>query len=285
MCIAIAASPFKQVPDDHLRNSADNNPDGFGFTYVREDITGVRKVVIKKSMDFETFLRQYKRAFKNNPESPFLIHCRIATHGTVNKFNCHPFRIDNETTFIHNGIITGVGVDAKMSDTQLFNEKILKKLPEGWRESEGIKMLLEKYLFGSKVITLDINRKVNIYNESSGHWKDGIWYSNYTYSYEKRATYVMTKTTYGKRKDVGKVSYMCDTCQGRFPELDITFFVSKGEPYCFCEGCVTAAYFRGIVNLSDKVNRFRYNAALNQYQYAFGYTTEDDGLGTERFMG
>lgn len=283
MCIAIVTTPFNQVSDDHLINSALNNPDGFGFTYVREDITGIRKVVIKKSMDFETFLRQYKRAYKNNPESPFLIHCRIATHGTVDKFNCHPFRIDNETTFIHNGVIAGVGVDSKMSDTQLFNEKVLKKLPEGWGESEAIKILIEKFTLGSKVITLNVDRKVNIYNEASGHWKEGIWYSNYSYSYNKSLP-VVTKY-YGKRKDTTRVSYMCDSCNGRFPELDANFFVSKGEPYCYCADCVNSAYFRGIVKLSDRVNRYRYNAALNQYQYAFGYTTEDDGFGTERFMG
>lgn len=283
MCIAIVATPFKQVSDDHLLNSSLNNPDGFGFTYVREDITGVRKVVIKKSMDFNTFLRQYKRAFKNNPESPFLIHCRIATHGTVDKFNCHPFWINKDVAFIHNGVITGVGTDPKMSDTQLFNEKVLKKLPEGWRESEPIKLLLEKFLAGSKAITLDINRKVDIYNESSGHWKDGIWYSNHSYSYSKM---VPSKVVYSKRKDINKTHYMCDSCQERATESEVNFFITKGEPYCFCADCVDSAYFRGTVTLSDKVNRYRYNIALNQYQYTFGYgVEEDDGFGTERFMG
>ena len=80
MCIAILAKPFHRVSDDHLKNSALNNPDGFGFTYVREDHHGIRKMIIKKTMDFDTFLRQYNRAFKNNPESPFLISFNANAH-------------------------------------------------------------------------------------------------------------------------------------------------------------------------------------------------------------
>ena len=308
MCIAIVALPFKQVSDEHLTNSSINNPDGFGFTYVREDITGVRKIIIKKSMSFEVFLRQYKRAFKHNPKSPFLIHCRIATHGTVDKFNCHPFRIDRNTTFIHNGIISGVGVDSKKSDSQLFNEKVLKQLPKGWKESKPVKMLLEKFLTGSKLAILNIDGEFEIYNESAGHWKDGVWYSNYSYSYGKSSQYGRGRTTtnypattgtgYGKKKDNTsttsksdkKTFYLCDGCGTRFSDSEMNFFVSRGEPFCYCKECVTSAYFQGTVNLTDKVGKSKFNFAMNRYRYAYGYdeygrmTDEFDGTGVHRFM-
>ena len=283
LCIAILVRPGSNISDESLKICYANNPDGMGFTYVRTDITGVRKLIIKKTMDFDIFMRQFKRARKYNPESPFLIHFRIATHGTVNKFNCHPFRINKNMTFIHNGIINGVGVDKLKSDTQLFNDKVLKVLPKGWDKLDGVTLLIEKFIVGSKLLTLDIDGVVNIYNESAGHWKEGVWYSNHSYSYKRGAvtvyTYEPTKygtkkdskwdkgTTQGQRKGVSDfpVYYACDGCLSRFSEFECNFFVSKGEPMCYCKQCVNAAYFEGEVNLSDKVSNSRYSSEMRKF--------------------
>lgn len=302
MCIAIVRRPYAEISEEALHNCAVNNPDGFGFTYVREDITGVRKLIIKKTMDYEIFIRQYRRAVKLNPESVFLIHFRIATHGTVNKFNCHPFRVNKNMTFIHNGIITGVGVDSLKSDTQLFNEKVLKVMPKGFEKVDGIKLLLEKFLSGSKLATLDIDGNYTIYNESAGHWKDNVWYSNYSYSYGKRVVTTYYGSGYGQydttkkgKKDRGAgattaagstkslplpIHYLCDGCGIRHSEHDCTFFLSRREPFCYCKDCVTVAYFNGTVNLTDKISRAKYSRELNQYTYAY----DESYQGVDRFM-
>lgn len=290
MCIAICVMPGSSVSDEALSNCFDNNPDGAGFTYICTDVTGFSKLMVKKSMDYDTFLRQYKRAFKNNPESPFLIHFRVATHGTIDRFNCHPFRINKSMAFIHNGIISGVGVDRFKSDTQLFNEKVLKTLPKGWDKCLGITTLLEKFLTGSKLATLDIEGNVNIYNESAGHWKDGVWYSNHSYSYKKglysTATYVHTFLAKGKKKDDGwnkgfnggvskkiadsLVYYVCDNCLSRFSVDKCEFFLSEGDPFCFCKGCVDLAYFNNDVSFRDKITQRRYSLEINNVGSQYG---------------
>lgn len=274
MCIAILTLPYKELTDAALKNSASNNPDGFGFSYVRQDLCGVRKLIVKKTMDYDTFYRQYKRAFFHNPESVFLIHFRIATHGTVDKFNCHPFYVDKETSIIHNGVISGIGFDKDRSDTQLFNDKVLKNLGKGWQKSPAIKLLLEKFLVGSKLITLNVDNEYQIFNEEAGHWKEGVWYSNHSYSYNRVTTYrtpgALVPTVYGKKKDSTEPYYLCDGCGMRQDSDGTTFFLSKGEPFCYCKDCVTVAYFNGTVNLTDKVGKRQYNRAMAGYKYGFG---------------
>ena len=84
MCICIY-QPAGIVSDDKLRNSYENNSDGMGFAYISTDYAEVKRLKIVKTMDYDTFLRKYKRA--PNPESPFrpywsLFCFHIATHGT-----------------------------------------------------------------------------------------------------------------------------------------------------------------------------------------------------------
>ena len=188
MCIAIYKPADKEISDDVLKICYTNNKDGCGFAYINKDHKGIKRIKIKKSMDFDVFLKQYKRAIEVNPESPFLIHFRIGTHGVRTNYNCHPFRIDDETVFIHNGVISGVGTDEKKSDTQLFNDVVLKRLPKGLLTHPTIKFLIEDFIGYSKLITLDINGSVNIYNEKKGEWVDGIWFSNN--GYKEKPVYV-----------------------------------------------------------------------------------------------
>lgn len=277
MCIAICSKPNTKVSDEALRKSFSNNPDGCGFSYVRTDSTGRKKVIIKKTMDFDVFLHQYHRAQRTNPESFFLIHFRIATHGTVDKFNCHPFRINNDMSFIHNGVIGGVGNDKLMSDTQLFNEKVLKKLPKDFTKHDCFTVLIEKFITGSKLITLSIDNEVMIYNEGSGHWKEDVWYSNYSYSYGSRAV-VYNYKDYGKKKGGVVVftpsSYFCDGCGVRHNEYDCSFFISNLEPLCYCKDCVGVAYANKMVQKSDKITRNKYDVASSMLSKCDSYGDE-----------
>lgn len=197
MCIAIFKPAGLMIEKETLKTCFDNNPDGCGFAYINVDFQGVRRIKVKKSMDFETFYRQYERATRINPDSPFLIHFRIATHGEVSKFNCHPFETRDGQVFIHNGIINGVGLDNRKSDTQLFNDKILKVLPNGWEGSSGIRTLIEKFIVTSKLVVMNEDGAVTIFNEAKGEWANDIWWSNSSYKPRAVNTYYAGGARYG----------------------------------------------------------------------------------------
>lgn len=180
MCIAIAAAAGLVLDKETLENCFDNNNDGCGMAYIKDDA-----IQIFKSMYFEPFYEEYLRVTEENPTSPFLIHFRIKTHGLKDIDNCHPFMVDDNITFIHNGIIRNAPdcPEKKRSDTQMFNEHILKGLPDGWNYNEAIKNLITEYIgFGSKLAILDKRTKeIVIINESKGIWEDGVWFSNTSY--------------------------------------------------------------------------------------------------------
>ena len=81
MCIAIYKPSDKELTKETLETCFNANPDGAGFAYINTDYVGHKKIKIKKTLDFEDFYQKYERALSLAPESPFLIHFRIKTHG------------------------------------------------------------------------------------------------------------------------------------------------------------------------------------------------------------
>lgn len=196
MCIAIVKKAGAVLTRDTLFNCYTNNRDGCGFAYINTDIYGKRKIRIKKSMDFEIFYDKYSRAVEQNPNSTFLIHFRIATHGTVDEYNCHPFQINDKQVFIHNGIIPQMDKDGPRdhrSDTRIFKDKILRKLPRGWENNPAIKFMIESIIGFSKLAVLNVDNTFNIFKENSGHWKEDVWYSNTSYQ-----PFVPVRTSYNE---------------------------------------------------------------------------------------
>jgi hypothetical protein len=181
MCIAIY-QPVGEVLDDALLGRCyQNNPDGCGMAYIHAE-SG--KVQIYKTLKFKKWLKRYKSMVKENPESPFLLHFRIKTHGIVNVDNCHPFKIDAGHAFIHNGMISKCAPterNGEKSDTRLFNEMILQNLPKNWFDNQAIKDLIEPWIGNSKLCILKADGRVNIINEEKGNWKEGVWFSNTSY--------------------------------------------------------------------------------------------------------
>lgn len=194
MCVAIVKPADKIITEETLRLCFKQNPDGCGFAYVNLD----GNIIIYKSMDFDPFYAEYQAAIAACPQSPFLIHFRIKTHGTKDIFNCHPFQINEDMVFIHNGVINAAPAcpDKRKSDTQMFNETVLQSLPEGWFDCAGIHTLIEKYIDYSKLAVLHRRNggEIRLYNEEKGSWEDGVWFSNtlwkprQTYHVVKKAT-------------------------------------------------------------------------------------------------
>jgi hypothetical protein len=181
MCIAIL-NRKATLTKKTFRNCWDANPDGAGLCY----FDGERVQIFKELKSYKLFFNEYSNVRKKFPDIDIAIHFRIATHGRVNLTNCHPFRINKRAGFIHNGMINNLERSADFSDTYLFNETILKKLPANFTNNGALLELIGGYIGASKLVI--INGPVSvIVNEDFGHWDGGNWYSNK--SYQDRPVY------------------------------------------------------------------------------------------------
>jgi len=181
MCLLIYAQPNSAPTKKSLRRAAVQNPDGFGFA-----INNGKQVLYGKGMDIEDTIKEFFAVRERFPDSHALFHLRITTHGATNLDNCHPFVVDDGIVLAHNGMLPIKEENGK-SDTRQFAEEWLPTMgvkemldtPEGFTD-------LEKFATGSKLAILSSNPLLDqpyyIVNEHLGHWKDGVWYSNNSYT-------------------------------------------------------------------------------------------------------
>lgn len=169
MCLAIVKPVGEVVDETELEAGFLANPDGAGLATI---IKG-RLQIQKGFFDFDHFYKWYKKSVKKN--RPALIHFRLATHGAVDKFNCHPWRIDRDCAMIHNGILAHPSCEV-MSDTGHFVRDVIVGNDPFDQE---FKSQIQK-MIGSrnKFAFLRSDGEFEIYNEDSGFWRDGVWFSN-----------------------------------------------------------------------------------------------------------
>lgn len=179
MCLLInQKKKAKTLKPGLLKRSYDNNNDGAGFAYANNN-----KLVVKKYRDFETFNDAYQRLHrKHKATSAFLLHFRIGTHGSSNgTTNVHPFFVNENLVFAHNGVISNVRDDKKLSDTQVFNNDVLKHIKGTWIQDDAILYLIGQSIGHSKLVFLDNNGDFKIVNKHLGHWVGKTWFSNKSY--------------------------------------------------------------------------------------------------------
>ena len=109
MCIIIVKPANVQLPNYvTLCRCAEINPDGFGFA-----IPGEKP---NKTLKFEMFINEISKV---DESLPMIIHFRKATHGSIKKANCHPFRDnDNGISFAHNGMLNSVSTAHDKTDSE-----------------------------------------------------------------------------------------------------------------------------------------------------------------------
>lgn len=184
-CIAIWKPKGIQIAKKYLRNSFNNNKDGAGFAIARNG-----KIEIQKGFfEFDVFWK----AFKDLQKFPALIHFRIATHGEVNKENCHPFSVCKERyAVVHNGVLPiEPPKGRKESDTAYFANTILEDiLPDIKYGNDGFTKLCEEAVGSyNKIVLLRADGKPWLFNESEGYWFKGSWFSNSGYRYTWTGSY------------------------------------------------------------------------------------------------
>lgn len=140
--------------------------------------------VEKGYFGFRRFYKRFRVLERAHPDSAFVLHFRIATSGTVSEGCCHPFNVNKDLAFVHNGIFTGLGTTI-LSDTQVFNMQVLQRLPDNFIDESEVLTALSKYVDKSfsKLILLNNKQDYVIIGESSGYWENKVWFSNSGYKY------------------------------------------------------------------------------------------------------
>jgi glutamine amidotransferase len=198
MCIAILLPEGKVLDRDTLIRCNETNRDGFGYAYFDENnqIKMVKESNKKKIIkNIDNFIETRDKYI----DKPFLVHFRIATHGLISKRCTHPFVVNDEIVFCHNGILRhdyGVSKTSNDSDTMMFNKKILQRIAKSCLndmiegKNDVLFQLIEGYIGSSnKMILLNKNGKYKIINEKAGVWDNGIWYSNTSYQKPEPVSY------------------------------------------------------------------------------------------------
>lgn len=181
MCIAILCKKGKRINKETLRTCWENNPHGGGFMYAVDGQLVVRKGFMKFGSFYDALTKAWKTGAKN---AVTCIHLRIATHGNIDKANCHPWRIGKDAAVIHNGILSCVSVpkDSPISDTGIYARDRLAQLPANFIVFPEIVRLIGAEIGGfNKMVFLAGKGHWAIANEDKGIWKDDIWYSNTSY--------------------------------------------------------------------------------------------------------
>lgn len=176
MCVAIVNNNGLISEQTFIDCDAGNH-DGAGLAWVENG-----KLETYQCMeDVKSFYEIYK-CVREVSTSPVLIHFRYATSGKVDEDNTHPFSVNDELCFIHNGVMHEVDIINKnYSDTWHFNE-MLKSMPGGFLESEGIRDLIRVFIGSDKLAFLDSKGNLTIINEQLGAYDDsGNWFSNTFY--------------------------------------------------------------------------------------------------------
>lgn len=184
MCIIVVQPTGKSIPRERLKNCFDNNADGAGYMYVENRVLKIRKGFFT----FDSFYQAYKLDHVvYGISSPFILHFRIATHGNVDRTNCHPHSLNKNLAFAHNGIFHNVSdIEAKKSKSDSMRAAIIfKQLPIDWFYKKGLRVLVETFFneaqsFGA---FLDNQKQVWLTDKKSWVKNRGIYYSNETYDY------------------------------------------------------------------------------------------------------
>lgn len=105
MCVIIVKPAGVNLPSDEVINAAFRaNPHGCGLVSPTQFYKGLSLVRFKQTLA------------KVSKEEPCIIHFRLATHGSISRKNCHPFRRGN-VFFAHNGILD-IATKNDMTDSE-----------------------------------------------------------------------------------------------------------------------------------------------------------------------
>lgn len=172
MCvIIIKPANVQHLSLTTLKKAMKANPDGNGIAYRNGENTR-----IYKTLSYDDFLYFFERAILTKPTyEPYIIHCRIATHGEVTLQNCHPFADrKRNVAFFHNGTLSINRTDITKTDSETFFRHIY--LPLYYRNQYQANTAADIVRNYSKFAF--IFKDGSILKQGSFECINGIYYSN-----------------------------------------------------------------------------------------------------------
>ena len=123
MCLIAYAESKHLILNLPLKRIWEENPHGAG-------LVSYKKGKIYASKGYQT-IDNLTRAIDSLPDkTPVAVHFRFATHGSISPNNCHPFKVNEKTFLMHNGVLSGLGdsgLNGRSDSAHLA--RILGKLP------------------------------------------------------------------------------------------------------------------------------------------------------------
>lgn len=192
MCIIVTKERGAEpLPTEVFNNCWDHNPDGAGILYFDGQQSVLKKGLMKKA-DFMEAVKEV-----NKKENSFIVHTRIATHGSVKPSNTHPF-ISETLGFAHNGTMPVKPLEDKTDSESFFLWTIAEK---SFKWCQKNKFLLDLATHGSRCVIFDMETG-ELLHLCENDWEEdkrypGAMFSNKTYSYPSYKTYLPTTNYYG----------------------------------------------------------------------------------------
>jgi len=228
----------KNLSNKILKKCWNENDDGAGFMYAVDG-----KLFIQKGfMTWKGFRKGFRKQEQKNNVN-YLIHFRIGTSGNMDENNTHPFLVNPNIGFMHNGILTEYSIaTSNFSDTWMFNQNVLKQYPKNFLQKPFYKAKLEYTAIAedSKFAFMDNEGQYHIFNEKAGTWDNGCWFSNQWFKEDWHNRYVYNKNTTWKEcvccGDWGEYP----TCD-EYPICDLCSLTKEenngGVLYQYCDVC------------------------------------------------
>lgn len=255
MCI-IVAKPKNIKVDERFIGVMEkcflNNPDGFGYMYP----VGNRVHIKKGYMKWNNAEKELRSLL--GKDMLLVLHFRVATHGKIDRFTCHPFPLTNKVSELksvrttasvgvaHNGVVSFcASKKSGLSDTQVFIKDYLSKMDPD--------MLRQNYM--QDIIAEATNSKFAIMFPDAVHLignfieDDGIYYSNITYKTgRKTQTYTYGYNWYYGKAGSGSAkkdhpSQSCCALCGIYDPAHRVMDYIDGEEMLLCDHCYSEFYF------------------------------------------
>lgn len=183
ICMITAVPANVEIPREGIENGTIFNDDGHGWALAHEDVG----ILVYKSMNGKDALDSFIEARKDiGMDSIGMFHSRLATHGTTNLFNVHPFPVtDEDTVMAHNGILPSKWhpkKDDPRSDTRIMADTTLPLyLTESGLPSRRGARRLGEMIGANKLVILSVKSgkpRMRIVNAYLGQHSQGCWFSN-----------------------------------------------------------------------------------------------------------
>jgi predicted glutamine amidotransferase len=203
MCIIVVKPKGKKLPcKNTLKTCFENNPHGAGYVFSRNGKLHLRKGFLT----FETFWKSIS-AEKICRTDDAVLHFRQATSGLVDAGNTHPFPLTKDIRKLratlldtrlpavaHNGVLTGLGDDKKLSDTQVFVRDYLsdRDISRGLFRSSAIQSLISEYITSDKLAFLSATKGILLignFTQNKGCLYSNDGYKKVTLKYTRRGYY------------------------------------------------------------------------------------------------